>query len=80
MDDMRFVRSRLAMRQQTLLEIANGAGVGHRWLGMFARGQIPDPGYSRVKALADYFRRRDGGNGKAGRRKAAETISSGDFR
>jgi hypothetical protein len=24
---------------------------------MFARGEIPDPGYSKVKALADYFMR-----------------------
>jgi hypothetical protein len=24
---------------------------------MFARGEIPDPSYNRVKALADYFLR-----------------------
>ena len=57
MDAMEFVRERLAAPDINLREVAEGAGVGHSWLRMFARGEIPDPGYSRVKALADYFLR-----------------------
>jgi transcriptional regulator with XRE-family HTH domain len=57
MDAMEFVRERLATEGLNLREVADGAGVGHSWLRMFARGEIPDPGYSRIKALADYFLR-----------------------
>ena len=57
MDAMQYVRESLAAPEINLREVAEGAGVGHSWLRMFARGAIPDPGYSRVKALADYFLR-----------------------
>lgn len=57
MDSLEFVRGQLRVTRRNLREIADGAGVGHSWLRMFARGEIPDPGYSRVKALADYFMR-----------------------
>ena len=54
---MEFVRERLAGPNINLREVAEGAGVKHSWLRMFARGEIPDPGYSRIKKLADYFLR-----------------------
>jgi len=57
MDSLQFVRGQLEVTPRTLREIADGAGVGQSWLRMFARGEIPDPGYSKVKALADYFMR-----------------------
>lgn len=57
MDTLQFVRGQLDVTDRTLREIADGAGVGQSWLRMFARGEIPDPGYSKVKALADYFMR-----------------------
>ena len=64
MDAMKYVRKSLQAPGINLREVADGAGVGHSWLRMFARGEIPDPGYSRVKALSDYFLR-------AGKREAA---------
>jgi len=57
MDSLDFVRGQLAGTERSLREVADGAGVGQSWLRMFARGEIPDPGYSKVKALADYFLR-----------------------
>lgn len=55
MDQKLYVAERLSQPGVNLRTIADGAGVGHSWLKMFARGAIPDPGYSRIKALADYF-------------------------
>lgn len=57
MDSMQFVRQRIATPGLNLSAIAEEAGVGYSWLKMFARGEIPDPGYSRIKALEDYFKR-----------------------
>lgn len=57
MDTLQFVRGQLCATPRTMREIADGAAVGQSWLRMFARGEIPDPGYSKVKALADYFMR-----------------------
>lgn len=55
MDALQYVQTNLRSTDKSLREIADGAGVGQSWLRMFARGEIPDPGYSKVKALADYF-------------------------
>ena len=55
MDDMEFVRKEVA-KAENLTTVALEADVGYSWLKMFARGEIPDPSYSRIKALADYFR------------------------
>jgi transcriptional regulator with XRE-family HTH domain len=57
MDALQYVRTCLESTPSTTKEIAEGAGVGESWLRMFRRGEIPDPGYSRVKLLADYFLR-----------------------
>lgn len=57
MDALQYVQTNLQSTDKTLREIADGAGVGQSWLRMFARGEIPDPGYSKVKALSDYFMR-----------------------
>ncbi len=57
MDAMEFVKHRLEDQSLNLREVADGAGVGHSWLRMFARGAIPDPSYNRIKALSDYFLR-----------------------
>lgn len=57
MDAMEYVKQQLGRPEVNLRAVADGAGVGHSWLRMFARGQIPDPGYSRIKALSDYFLR-----------------------
>lgn len=57
MDALEFVRERLGDKGVNLREVADGAGVGHSWLRMFRRGEIPDPAYSRIKRLADYFLR-----------------------
>ena len=56
MDTLIYVRERISNPELNLSEVAEAAGVGYSWLKMFARGEIPDPGYSRVKALAEYFR------------------------
>jgi hypothetical protein len=55
MDQMEFVKEQIAAPDVNLSAVAEGAGVGYSWLKMFARGEIPDPGYSRIKALAQYF-------------------------
>ena len=58
MDAKQFVVERLrAEDRPSLNEIARSAGVGESWLRMFARGEIPDPSYSRIKKLSDYFMR-----------------------
>jgi predicted transcriptional regulator len=57
MDTLQYVRACLDTTTKTNKEIAEGAGVGESWVKMFKRGHIPDPGYSRVKLLADYFLR-----------------------
>ena len=59
MDTMEFVKLRLRDPDADLRVIAEGAGVGYSWIRMFARGRIPDPGYSRIRALNDYFLRVD---------------------
>lgn len=57
MDALQFVQACLERTRTPVREIAQSAGVGESWLGMFKRGRIPDPGYSKVKLLADYFLR-----------------------
>lgn len=55
MNHVEYVKRCLAQPGVQLTVIAEEAGVGYSWLKMFARGEIPDPGYSRVKALTEYF-------------------------
>lgn len=57
MDALQYVRACLDTTDKSFKEIAEGAGVGASWVRMFKQGHIPDPGYSRVKLLADYFLR-----------------------
>jgi hypothetical protein len=58
MDMLQFVRDCIARStDRTLKDISDGARLGDSWFRMFARGAIPDPGYSKIKALSDYFMR-----------------------
>ena len=43
MDQKLYVAERLSQPGVNLRTIADGAGVGHSWLKMFASGAIPDP-------------------------------------
>lgn len=40
---------------QALRRIADGAGVGVRWLQKVLNGDIPDPGVNRIELLRDYL-------------------------
>jgi predicted transcriptional regulator len=59
-DDLEYVRRQLSAPDINLSAVAEGAGVKPRWLRTFAAGDIPEPGYSKVKRLAEYFRARRG--------------------
>ena len=71
MDAMEYVRECLQAPGTNLRQVAERAGVGHSWLRMFARGEIPDPGYSRIKALTEYFVREGRPTDPNGDRRAA---------
>ena len=55
MNELEYVRGKLAAPGVNLREVAEGAGVKERWLRMLAAGEIPEPGYNKVRALAEYF-------------------------
>lgn len=67
MDSLQYVREQLAAPGINLPAVARSAGVKERWLRMLAAGEIPEPGYGKVKALEDYFRSVDGAKPPAGR-------------
>jgi hypothetical protein len=39
----------------TLRELAEGAGVDFEWLSKFSRGEITDPGVSKVQRVHDFL-------------------------
>lgn len=51
-------KERLASRQETLQEVADGAGVGYQWLAKFSQNRIADPSVNKVQAVHDYFLRK----------------------
>lgn len=51
-------RKLLTGSDETLPEIARGAGVGYEWLKKFANGAIPNPGVNAVQSLHDYLAKR----------------------
>lgn len=71
MNDLAYVRDRLSAPGVNLREVAEGAGVKLRWLRMLAAGEIPEPGYHKVKALADYFSHGPRGNNNSSQQSAA---------
>lgn len=51
MDDLTKLRERVRAAPAPVREIAAKAGVRERWLRAFVAGDIPEPGYAKVKRL-----------------------------
>lgn len=68
---LELVRDRVAKYPGTMGELARETGVTHSWLRMFRQGNIPNPGYDKVQALADYFTGKPAPRQKRGRTRGA---------
>ena len=49
------VRQKLNAAKGQWPTICEATGLNYSWLTKFARNEIPNPGWNRVKALAEYF-------------------------
>lgn len=45
----------LASREESLREIANGAGVGYHWLTKYWQGKFSEPGIFKIQRVHDYL-------------------------
>lgn len=54
MSEIERIRATVNEDSRSLREIAEAAGVGYSWLRMFARNEIPDPSYQRIRLLQDW--------------------------
>lgn len=55
MDMLSSTLEALANRDESLRQIAAGAGVKYDWLSKFWNRKISDPGYIRLKRVHDYL-------------------------
>ena len=55
MDTIQIIKDRLEGSKGTWPVVCEKTGLDYSWLTKFAQGKIPNPGYAKVFALAEYF-------------------------